>query len=104
MKNSDTLVLFSNYENLPCVIVEALACGLSIISTNVGGISEHITSERGILVAPADETALSEALLSMAETHTQYSATSQRAYAIQHFSKQSIAEQFHAIYLSAMND
>lgn len=104
MKNSDTLVLFSNYENLPCVIVEALACGLSIISTRVGGISEHITPERGILVAPADEEALSEALLSMAQTHGEYKPTTLRAYSVQHFGEQSIAEQFQAIYLKAINE
>jgi L-malate glycosyltransferase len=42
MRQSDALVLFSNFENLPCVISEAHMVGLPVLSTNVGGISEMI--------------------------------------------------------------
>jgi len=36
-------ILFSNYENQPCVIPEAHACGIPVIATDVGGIKEHLT-------------------------------------------------------------
>mgnify|MGYP000892556758 CR=1 FL=1 len=41
MQGCLAFILFSNYENLPCVLEEAQACGSRIISTNVGGIEEH---------------------------------------------------------------
>ncbi|MCC6599381.1 MAG: glycosyltransferase, partial [Crocinitomicaceae bacterium] len=50
MTASHCLLLFSNYENLPCVIAEALASGIPVISTATGGIGEHISEDRGVLV------------------------------------------------------
>ena len=62
MQNSSSLVLFSRFENLPCVILEALCCGLPIISTDVGGIKEVVNETNGILVESEDEDALKNAL------------------------------------------
>lgn len=72
LKSSNAFVLFSNYENMPCVIAEALCCGLPIISTNVGGIPEIIDDSNGILLSIKDEEALSIALLKMANNYSNY--------------------------------
>lgn len=48
----DCLVMFSNYENMPCVIEEALCCGIPVIATKVGGIPEVIHNFNGILIEP----------------------------------------------------
>ena len=40
LQSASIFVLFSNYENLPCVILEAFSCGVSVIATKVGGIQE----------------------------------------------------------------
>jgi len=58
MPQHDIFLLFSHYENLPCVISEALVCGLSVVSADVGGIREMITPENGKLVPAGDEAAL----------------------------------------------
>lgn len=50
LANQDFLVVSSNYENLPVVILEALSCGLPIVSTDVGGINEVIGYGNGILI------------------------------------------------------
>ena len=50
LSSGDFLVLSSNYENMPVVILEALASGLPVVSTNVGGIKEMIDESKGILV------------------------------------------------------
>lgn len=65
MQNSSALVLFSRFENLPCVILEALCCGLPIISTGVGGIQEIVSSSNGILVESENEDQLMQAMKSM---------------------------------------
>jgi glycosyltransferase involved in cell wall biosynthesis len=50
-------------DNLPTVIMEAMASGLPVVSTNVGGIPEMITEkETGILVESGDVAALADAL------------------------------------------
>ncbi|MCP5108458.1 MAG: glycosyltransferase family 4 protein, partial [bacterium] len=49
MKESHFFVLFSDYENSPCVIVEAMASGLPVIAVHVGGIPELVNEGTGIL-------------------------------------------------------
>jgi glycosyltransferase involved in cell wall biosynthesis len=62
MRGSDMLVLPSRFENLPCVVIEAMASGLPVVSTTVGGIPELMSERDGILVAPDDPIALADAL------------------------------------------
>jgi glycosyltransferase involved in cell wall biosynthesis len=102
MSTSHCLVLFSNYENLPLVIVEALASGLAIISTNAGGVSEHIDSQLGIVIQKRDEQALTMALIEFVATRGRFKAEVQRKYAVEHFSIPSISKQFDAVYQSAI--
>ena len=50
-------------DNLPTVIMEAMAAGLPVVSTTIGGIPEMVVEgETGFLVQPDDVPALSEAL------------------------------------------
>jgi glycosyltransferase involved in cell wall biosynthesis len=102
MQRSDALVLFSNYENLPLVMIEAMACGLQVIATNVGGISEHlINNPPHHLIAPRDE----EALFTALERISKIDLTSKkkiREYAVKEFSKEVIASKFSTAYEAAL--
>jgi colanic acid/amylovoran biosynthesis glycosyltransferase len=50
-------------DNLPTVIMEAMATGLPVISTNISGIPEMVVqNETGFLVQPGDAVALSGAI------------------------------------------
>jgi len=50
-------------DNLPTVIMEAMATGLPVVSTNIGGIPEMvIESETGFLVQPSDAVAMADAI------------------------------------------
>ena len=55
MRSSHCFILFSNFENLPCVIAESHCCGLPVLATNVGGIPEMIDDSNGILIPPDEE-------------------------------------------------
>jgi glycosyltransferase involved in cell wall biosynthesis len=41
-KKADAFILFSRHENFPCVVIEALCCGLPVVASNVGGIAEAV--------------------------------------------------------------
>jgi len=89
-------ILFSNYENLPCVIVEAFAAGVPFISTKVGGVEEIISKERGILIPAKDEEELVKAM-NQALT-TKWDKKAIRDYAINSFSYQKIGQELNSIY------
>lgn len=98
LQNSDFLLLFSNYENLPCVIVEALASGLPVLSSNVGGISEHIDNQKGILIDSADEQQLYNAILFMLDNYNKFDKNYLHNYAKTKFSYESVGLKLTEIY------
>jgi glycosyltransferase involved in cell wall biosynthesis len=52
---ADIVVLCSDWEGSPNVLLEALACGLPVIASDVGGVSEIVKHhENGYLVPPRD--------------------------------------------------
>ena len=53
-------------EGLPLVALEAMACGLPVIATNVGGISEILMEDYGKLVPPNQPELLAKAILEFA--------------------------------------
>jgi glycosyltransferase involved in cell wall biosynthesis len=62
MRTADLFVLPSRFDNLPCAVVEALASGLPVVSTTVGGIPELVDEQNGRLVAPDDPVALADTI------------------------------------------
>lgn len=63
LQKTAVFVLFSNYESLPCVILEAFACGVPVVTSDVGGIREYFPDSFGYLVPPNNENALVEAII-----------------------------------------
>lgn len=98
LSESSALVLFSNWENLPCVIIEALASGRPIISSNVGGISEHLNNNHGILIEKQNEEQLSLAMEQMSAGKFQYNSEALRNYALDNFSIEAVNTKLDSIY------
>jgi glycosyltransferase involved in cell wall biosynthesis len=99
MKAANCFVLFSDYENQPCVILESLASGIPVIATKVGGIPEIVDKKRGILVENKNEDALLEAMKRMLEKNVELDSSEDlRKYVVENFSKSVIAEKFSEIY------
>jgi len=72
MHDNHALLLFSNYENAPCVISEAHCTGMPVIASRVGGIPEMIDESNGILVNKGDMLGLYAAMQKMVERYADY--------------------------------
>lgn len=108
----DAMVMFSNYENQPVSILEALSCGLPVIATAVGSIPAMLAANRGITVEPRKESQLAEVLRSFvtvwnrrteAERQQDGLPVLRHQYVTDHHSPKTIARQFDALYRSAGN-
>lgn len=104
MRRADCFVLFSNYENLPCVLIEAQASGLPAVATRVGGVPELLPPDgtRGYLVAPGDEQGLAQALTAVLGHPAQFDRTALRQHAVTHFSYAAVGQQFAQFYTDAL--
>jgi glycosyltransferase involved in cell wall biosynthesis len=60
---ADLLLLTSDHEGTPNVVLEAMACGLPVVATRVGGVPDIVRhGETGYLVQPGEEVAALEIL------------------------------------------
>jgi glycosyltransferase involved in cell wall biosynthesis len=104
LAEANALILFSNYENFPCVIAEAFMCGVPVISSRVNGIPEFVNESNGILVEAQDENALKEAIRTTLENRLQIDPAELRNYAISHFSYDAIGRQFSDVYRKTIQE
>ncbi len=105
MRSHDTLVLFSYFENLPCVLIEACSCGLQLISTRVGGIAEYFDEKQGIqLIEAGAEKDLLQALKhAMDAPDTDELRLARHQYAKQNFGIEAIGCAINEVYQAALN-
>ena len=63
LRNADCYIQTSVSEGIPVALMEALACELPVISTNITGIPELVIhGKTGILIPPKDEVAIVDAI------------------------------------------
>lgn len=98
---ADLKLLLSEKESFGLVLLEAMACGVPCIGTNIGGIPEVIKQgETGFLVDLADVQKASEYALRLLKNNKLHSQFSQAALAHvqQNFSSKMIVDQYIACY------
>jgi glycosyltransferase involved in cell wall biosynthesis len=98
MRASSCLVVFSYYENMPCVVLEALCTGIPVIASRVGGMPEVIHQQNGILVTAGDEQELLAAMKKMIERYPDYNRAQIAKEAARAFSYETVGQEILAVY------
>ena len=85
---ADVFALASEFDNSPNVVLEAMACGLPVVATDVGGVAEYVTADRGgSLVSRGDARAMARAL-------GEWLADTDRRRAASAFNRQLVLERY----------
>ena len=95
MAASDLVVLSSDHEGLPVVVMEALALGRPVVATAVGGLPEAVGDGRGgLVVPPRDPAALAAAMVDLAVDADRRHAlgAAARAQAVRFDGRRAVAE------------
>jgi glycosyltransferase involved in cell wall biosynthesis len=100
---ADAALLSSAWENFPHALVEALAVGIPVLATRVGGIPEIVDDdENGLLVPAGDAGALAAAITRFFEDDDlRARLAASAAPSVARFAPERIVEQLEAILLKA---
>jgi glycosyltransferase involved in cell wall biosynthesis len=106
MQAADGFVLASRWEGLPMGLLEAAACALPTIATDVAGTREVIVDgQTGWLVPAGDASALGDAMNRMMQTPSEERrAIGERArqQVIERFSLEAVLDQWETLYLNLL--
>lgn len=100
----DVFALASSSEGLPCALVEAMACGLPCVITDIPGMRQLIEPYGEGLVVPVDDAAvLSEALLALRRDRAlaRRLGRSARERALRDYTLEAVARRHIALYRAA---
>lgn len=103
LKRADAFVLPSRNENFSVAVLEALAAGLPVISTQTGGILECLDKSNGIVVPVEDVDALADAMIYMYENIDSYDKIMIRKNCMDRFSSKAITRQMENTYCSILD-
>jgi glycosyltransferase involved in cell wall biosynthesis len=101
-RNSDFMILFSNFETAGIVIAESLICGKPVISTQVGSATELIDEDTGILIETGNESQLLEAMNRMLDSTEKYDESLIRSKVTGLFEYKNVGNQIYQIYQKAI--
>ena len=100
VRSASAFITFSNYENQPCSILEALCCGIPVIATKVGGIPEIINAQNGILIEPKNELQLLHSIEKIMKEYNNYNRQEIADDSKNKFSFYTVGKQLSLLYSS----
>jgi glycosyltransferase involved in cell wall biosynthesis len=104
MQQSDALILYSRYETFGCVLIEANACGVPVIVSNLQVFHELIHENvNGIFVEEDNPEALAAALAAFDKTKNNFNPQQIAAFTKERFSYDTVGRQLKEVYSSVIN-
>ena len=105
IRAADVLVLTSDHEGLPMVLLEAMQLGTPIVARRVGGLPEVLDPDCGVLVPSPDPNSIAQAILHLIHDEVSRNSIIDRAKVRVHsFSAELCAERLISTYRSVLNE
>lgn len=101
MRQADALVLYSRFETFGCVIIEAHACGIPVIVSELPVFHETVVAgQNGLFAQGENPEALAGVFATFSQTRYQYNREQIAAEAARRFGYQPVARQILEVYRS----
>jgi glycosyltransferase involved in cell wall biosynthesis len=98
MQQSGALILFSNFEGMPVVALEALSCGLPVFATKVGQLPFIVKEEFGDLCDAGDSKEMYQLLENYFEGKYKFNSQAMRQFIMQYASYEAVGKQMNDYY------
>ncbi|MBP7807692.1 MAG: glycosyltransferase [Bacteroidia bacterium] len=98
MQKSSALVLFSNYEGMPVVALEALSCGLPVFCTKVGQLPFLIREDYGVSVEKDNEEQMVESLKKLFNKEYNFDSAAMHEFVVKNASYEAVGKQMNEFY------
>lgn len=100
LRAADAMVVSSCMEGVPVVLMEAMATGLVVVSTNVGGIPELVPPGAGVLTPPGSAAELTRAIIELAAKRPEWDsmAAAARARVVEAYDIRHTARGMHELF------
>jgi glycosyltransferase involved in cell wall biosynthesis len=101
IQSADALVLFSKYETFGCVVIEANACGVPAILSDLNVFKEYsIDNKTAVFAKQGDAGSLAASLKNYIDNKSTFISKEIAEYTRSKFSYEVVAQQFDALYQS----
>ena len=100
MQQAHALLLFSNYEGMPVVVLEALASSLPVFVSKVGQLPDLITADLGILIDVKNESELEKQLALFLEGKLKFNSKKMVEFISKNASYEVVGKKLADLYLA----
>jgi len=100
---ADVLVLCSDFEEMPTIILEALACGVPVVSSNVGDVNKVVNDKTGYLLEDVNYITIKDAILDVIGNGRHYYQNNCILVA-KRYSWKSISQKIMDVYVDVLMD
>jgi alpha-1,6-mannosyltransferase len=104
LASADALVHAGTKETFGLVVLEAMACGLPVVTARAGAFPEFVDERVGMLAEPGSDTSMAEAIVALYERDLHALGAAGRERVLKHFTWEHAFQAQSAAYASLLGE